>query len=272
MKFARIAIIIVAVAAALGAALLAKGMVGGKKQVAEQRPAVEIHKVLVADVDISVGREVKSGMLRWQDWPKSAISPRFITSNRNPKAKADFVGSTARAEVIAGEPILSGKLVKPGDSGFMAAILPAGVRAISVEIKPVTVAGGFILPNDRVDVIVTRRERGNGGSSETHISETVLTNVRVLAIGHLLQNGKSGSSDDSKEGQTATGDTATLALKPAHAERLALAEARGDISLVLRSMADAVTKASDDDLADFKKAGTVTVVRYGVSSQVSAKR
>ena len=267
MKFARIAIILVAVAAALGAALLAKGMVGGQKQVVEKKPAIEILKVLVAAADIPVGAEVKSGTLRWQEWPKPAMSPRFISSRSKPKAISEYVGATARSQIVAGEPILSGKLVRAGEGGFMAAILPTGVRAISVEITPETSAGGFILPNDRVDVIVTRRERSNGNSSESHVSETVLTNVRVLAIGQDLQSEKSG-----KDGQVAVGKTATLALKPAHAERLALAEARGDISLALRSMADAITKASDDDLADFKKAGTVTVVRYGVSSQVSAKR
>lgn len=270
MKIARIAIIVVAFVAALGAALLAKGFVGGEKQVVEKKPVVETLKVLVAAQDIPVGAKVTSSSLRWQEWPKEAMSPRFITSKSKPKAKSSYTGATARALVVAGEPILSEKLVRAGDGGFMAAILPAGVRAISVKISPETGAGGFILPNDRVDVIVTRRERLKGTGGEAHVSETVVTNVRVLAIDQALRSEKGKNSE--KDGQVAVGKTATLALKPQQAERLALAEARGDISLALRSMADATTNASDDDLADFKKAGTVTVVRYGVSSQVSAKR
>lgn len=266
MKFARLAIVAVAVTAALGAALLARGVLGNKPKVAKQ-PKVEITKVLVAAKDIGVGSKVSGGMLRWQDWPKSALSAGFITNKSRPKAIGSFGGATARALIVAGEPILSGKLIKAGDGGFMAAILPSGMRAISVKISPETGAGGFILPNDRVDVIVTRRDRGNGSSSEAHVSETVLTNVRVLAIDQALRGAKG-----KKEGQVVIGKTATLALKPIQAERLALSEARGDISLALRSMADAAAKASTDDLADFRKAGTVTVVRYGVSSQVSAKR
>ena len=270
MKIARIAIILVAFVAALGAALLAKGFVGGEKQVVEKKPAAETLKVLVAAQDIPVGSPVKSGSLRWQEWPKDAVSSRFITSRKKPKAISDYTGATARALVVAGEPILGEKLVRPGEGGFMAAILPAGVRAISVKISPETSAGGFILPNDRVDVIVTRRERLKGNGGEAHVSDTVVSNVRVLAIDQDLQTEKGKKGD--KDGQVAVGKTATLALKPEQAERIALAEARGDLSLALRSMADAKTKASDDDLSDFKKSGTVTVVRYGVSSQVSAKQ
>lgn len=267
MKFARIAIIVVAVGAALGAALLAKGILGGNKQVAEKKPEIVTEKVLVAAADIALGGRVAGGMLKWQEWPKPAISPRYITNKARPNALTKFSGATARATIVAGEPILDGKLVKAGDGGFMAAILPSGMRAISVKISPETGAGGFILPNDRVDVIVTRRERNRGSSSEVHVSETVLTDVRVLAIDQALNGEK-----NKKEGQVALGKTATLALRPVQAERLALAEARGDISLALRSMADAGARATDDDLEDFRKAGTVTIVRYGVSSQVSAKK
>ncbi len=267
MKFARIAIIVVAVGAALGAALLAKGILGGNKQVAEKKPEIITEKVLVAAADIGLGGRVSGGTLKWQEWPKTAISSRYITNKQRPNALTKFTGATARATIVAGEPILDGKLVKAGDGGFMAAILPSGMRAISVKISPETGAGGFILPNDRVDVIVTRRERHRGSGGDVHVSETVLTDVRVLAIDQALNGEK-----NKKDGQVALGKTATLALRAAQAERLALAEARGDISLALRSMADAGARKTDDDLEDFRKAGTVTIVRYGVSSQVSAKK
>ena len=263
MKFARIAIIIVAAGAALGAALLAKGLLGGEKQVVHKEPMVVTRKVLVAAADIPLGGQITGGTLEWQAWPQPAVSPRYITAQSRPDALSNFSGATARATIVAGEPILEGKLVKAGDGGFMAAVLPSGMRAISVKISPETGAGGFILPNDRVDVIVTRREE----SGDAHVSETVLTDVRVLAIDQALNSEKSGDKD-----QVALGKTATLALRPAQAERLALAEARGDISLALRSMADAGARKTDDELEDFSKAGTVTIVRYGVSSQVSAKK
>ena len=126
MKFARIAIIVVAVGAALGAALLAKGILGGNKQVAEKKPEIVTEKVLVAAADIALGGRVASGTLKWQEWPKPAISSRYITSKTRPNAITKFSGATARATIVAGEPILDGKLVKAGDGGFMAAILPSG--------------------------------------------------------------------------------------------------------------------------------------------------
>ena len=139
-------------------------------------------------------------------------------------------------------------------------------RAVSVRISPETGAGGFILPNDRVDVILTRRQ--SKGGKETLASETILTNVRVLAIDQTLR-----SENADKDDQVAIGKTATLALRPAEAEHLALSVASGEISLALRSMADADPSRAEDDLSDFAGAGgSITVIRYGVSSRVSARK
>jgi pilus assembly protein CpaB len=115
--------------------------------------------VLVAKSDIGLGQSVTPDDLQWQTWPAATASNTFIRRNERPEATTQIAGSIARAPFIAGEPIREPKLVKANGSGFMAAILPTGMRAISTEISPETGAGGFILPNDRVDVILSKREK-----------------------------------------------------------------------------------------------------------------
>ncbi len=270
MKLVRVALVVVALVAAVGAALLSQGLLGGNNKSVKKKSGPDLNtvQVLVAAKKIMVGEKIAGSMLRWQPWPKAALSSEYMTKAKNPNAMKDFTGATARGALMNLEPILRSKLVKAGQGGFMAAVLPAGLRAISVKISPETGAGGFILPNDRVDVILTRRQRSKR-SGEGHVSETILTNVQVLAIDQALKSKKDG-----KDGKVAIGKTATLALKSFQAEQLALAEARGDLSLALRSMADSdPTAKADDDLEDFhRRTGSVTVVRYGVSSQVSASQ
>ena len=138
--------------------------------------------------------------------------PRALISSarpNKPNAIEDLSGSLARAPLVAGEPIREAKLIKANGSGFMAAILPSGMRAVSTEISPETGAGGFILPNDHVDVILSRRDREGEKSAgqETFVSETILTNIRVLAIDQAIEE---------KNGQkVVVGKTATLELAPA---------------------------------------------------------
>ena len=153
-----------------------------------------------------------------------------------------MAGSIARAPFIAGEPIREPKLVKANGSGFMAAILPTGMRAVSTEISPETGAGGFILPNDRVDVILSKREKNPDRSGQPDVvnSEIILSNIRVLAIDQAPKE---------KDGQNAVvGKTVTLELKPEQTETLARARQSGTLSLALRSIADinAVENRSDD--------------------------
>ena len=157
--------------------------------------------------------------MRWQTWPAAAAGANFIRKNDRPDAIEQLAGSIARAPFVAGEPIREAKLIKAKGSGFMAAILPSGMRAVSTEISPETGAGGFILPNDRVDVILSRRDREaeKAAGVEVHTSETILTNVRVLAIDQTVEE---------KNGQrVVVGKTATLELTPRQAETLALSRA-----------------------------------------------
>ena len=144
----------------------------------------------------------------------------------------------------------------------MSAILPRGMRAVSTKISPETGAGGFILPNDRVDVILTKKEKNESiGGSETFNSETILANVRVLAIDQTVKE------EDGR--QVVVGKTATLELAPEQAEVLTLAEQMGEMSLALRSLADAAPGSEDDRVY---RSGSIKVVKFGVASQVMTSR
>ena len=134
---------------------------GSDNKAAPAAPVAQLQTVdvLVAKSDIGLGQTVKPEDLQWQTWPAATASSTFIRRNDRPDATNQVAGSIARSPFIAGEPIREQKLVKADGSGFMAAILPTGMRAVSTEISPETGAGGFILPNDRVDVILTKHEK-----------------------------------------------------------------------------------------------------------------
>ena len=192
------------------------------------------------------------------------MSDSFIRRDKNPDATTKLVGSIARSPFVSGEPIRETKLVQANGAGFMAAVLPAGMRAISTDISPETGAGGFILPNDRVDVILSRREKNadqnNGG--ETVRSEILLSNVRVLAI---------DQSPREKDGQNSVvGKTATLELKPDQAETLARARQSGTITLALRSLADASVVVSSDEQSG--RRDSINIVRYGVTTRATTRQ
>src|SRR5882724_2125728 len=212
MNTARIVVLAIAIGAGGIAAYLASG--SDKEAVApvaavQQIPTMD---VLVAKDDIGLGQTVTAESMQWQTWTESSSSGSFIRKNDRPDAIKDLVGSIARAPFIAGEPIREQKLVKANGSGFMAAILPTGMRAVSTEISAETGAGGFILPNDRVDVLLSRREKNvdRPGAPDNIISEVILPNVRVLAIDQAPKE---------KDGQNAVvGKTVTLELRPEQAE------------------------------------------------------
>ena len=186
----RIIILGVAVIAAGAAGYLAMNMVSqppAEQQVTETRPAIELDQVLVADQNLSTG-EVLDGQLRWQDWPVASLSPDFITKSIRPDAISELQGSVVRATVAQGEPIRPIKLLGP-DQSFMSSILPSGKRAVATQIAADTSAGGFILPDDYVDVIMTSRPPSRGGG---YITETILENIRVLAIDQTIREDEQG--------------------------------------------------------------------------------
>jgi pilus assembly protein CpaB len=258
MKRARVMVLGIALTAALGAAWIAKKIVSGPREVETVEKTVGSTDVLVAATAINLGDSVRADDLKWQQWPVEGVTPGLITRSTEPDAPSQLSGSLARAPFIAGEPIKSQKLIKISEGGVMAAILPPGMRAISTPIREETSAGGFILPNDRVDVILSHKIKV--GSKDEPVSEAVLRNVRVLAIGQEIEN---------KDGEKiASGKTATLELTPRQAELLALAQSMGEISLSLRSLADA-TPGKTEPTAKIgdANASSVKFLKYGVPSR-----
>jgi len=264
MNTARIIVLIIAISAGGIAAYLASGS-DNKPATTEPVAQLQTVEVLVAKADIGLGQTVTPDDVQWQSWPASTSSGTFIRRSDRPDAATQVAGSIARAPFIAGEPIREAKLVKADGSGFMAAILPTGMRAISTEISPETGAGGFILPNDRVDVIMTRRLKNPDpkAAGDIVVSEAVLANIRVLAIDQAPKE---------KEGQNSVvGKTATLELKPEQVPLLAQARQAGTLSLALRSIADAnqVEIGSDERV---RRGGNINVVRYGVTNTTTVQK
>ncbi|MGH6682643.1 MAG: Flp pilus assembly protein CpaB [Pseudolabrys sp.] len=264
MKAARLVVLTVAIAAGGVAALLAGRSEKPPEVKTAPAPKVATVDVLVAKADIGMGQRVSPSDVQWQEWPANAATGNFIRKSDRPKAIEALSGSIARAPFVSGEPIREAKLVNAKGSGYMAAILPTGMRAISTQISPETGAGGFILPNDHVDVILTRRQTdANKSGGDSHSSETILTNVRVLAIDQNVEE---------KNGQkVVVGKTATLELTPAQTETLAVSQQLGTLSLALRSITDATR--DDPQIADApnnRRAG-VNVVRFGVGTMSITK-
>jgi pilus assembly protein CpaB len=260
MKAARLLVLLIALGAGGIAALLAARSEKPSPAPAQIQKKADTVDVLVAGSDIALGQTLTPGDMKWQAWPASAGKGNFIRKQDRPGADHQLVGYVARMPFVAGEPIREVKLVNPKGAGVMAAILPPGTRAIATQISPESGAGGFILPNDRVDVIVTRKERGRASGDENMVSETVLTDVRVLAIDQMLEE---------KNGQKVViGKTATLELTGRQAETLALAQRSGTIALALRSLADVGGK-KEAEASDAR--GGINVVRFGVSTPASVR-
>ncbi|MDH6261525.1 Flp pilus assembly protein CpaB [Bradyrhizobium sp. BR13661] len=265
MNTARIVVLVIALGAGGVAAYLASGYDNKPAPiapVAEKLPTVE---VLVAKSDIQLGQAVKADDLLWQTWPQATASSAFIRRDSRPNAQNEIGGSIARVPLMQGEPIREQKLVKADGSGFMAAILPSGMRAVSTEISAETGAGGFILPNDRVDIVLTRRLKnpdtnGPTGGNDLILSEVVLTNIRVLAIDQAPKE---------KDGQTTViGKTVTLELKPEQVATLSASRQGGTLTLALRSIADAsAADGSPDEALKQRQSAGVNVIRYGVQTR-----
>src|ERR1700722_16375738 len=230
MNTARIVVLTIAVGAGGIAAYLASG--SDNKQPTEPTVQLQTVDVLVAKSDIGLGQTVNPDDMQWQSWPAATASNSFVRRTERPDATTQIAGSIARSPFIAGEAIREAKLVKGHGSGFMAAIRPTGIPPVSTEIPPETGPGGFILPNDRVDVVLTKRDKNPDRTAQTDIvnAEIILSNVRVLAIDQAPQE---------KDGQNAVvGKTVTLELKPEQSETLARARQTGPLQLALRSIAD----------------------------------
>lgn len=199
-------------------------------------------RILVASQEIGIGQRLTESSVEWVDWPTNAVRPGFITVADAPEAIAEMTGTLARQEFIAGEPIRAEKLVSAED-GYLSAVLETGKRGVSVMVSAESASGGFIVPNDHVDVVLTLESGGKQSS------ETILHNARVLAINSRLgETGTTGAPADPEDPRAEVfvdKAMATLELDQTQAEVIISASQTGRLTLVLRSM------------TDFGEAGTV---------------
>jgi pilus assembly protein CpaB len=199
---------------------------------ASEAPRREARKaVLVAATDLPTGAFVQPDSVRWQEWPDVPTPDSYVVQGAG--AEADLAGAVLRRPLSAGEPISTGILVKPGDRGFLAAVLEPGLRAVSVPIDEASGNAGLIFPGDRVDLILTQTLGTQGDpSGARRVSETILEDVRVIAMGRRL---RSEGGEEAAAGSQIR--TATLETSPAGAEQVALVTELGKLSLSLRSLA-----------------------------------
>lgn len=262
MNARRLLVLVLAAGAAGVVALMVRGLVGGGSKTAQAAvppPAVEMSEVLVASTRLEPGKPVLADSVRWQAWPAKSVDASFIRRNGNSASPAAIVaGTVARAPIVEGEPITFQKIVKSDASGFMAATVAPGMRAVSIAVSVASVAGGFIMPNNRIDLLLTTISTDN---PKRGMTRTVLSNVRVLAIDQ-----ESGSKS-----QKAVSDvkTVTLELTPEQARSVIMAQAMGTLSLALRSLGDddAQLAANGNGRAaeiDEGQTGVVAVIRYGM--------
>ncbi|HEX3919635.1 MAG TPA: Flp pilus assembly protein CpaB [Caulobacteraceae bacterium] len=259
MTPARIVIILVALVAAVGLALLVHSMFGPAKApaptVTVQAPPPPMTRVLVAKVDLAVGDRLSADNMTWQTWPAATLNAAYVTdgvmtaapvdaasnaistagktvtdmaSGGGPKLLA-MVGAIVRQPIFAGEPITARDTVRSGDTSYMAIRLPQGMRAMSLPLSTESGAGGFIEPGDHVDIYSTHADtsKNSGGAM---VTETVLTNVLVLAIDQ--------HPDAPKNTQTLPGNTITLEVPEASVTAVAKARGQTGLTLALRSYAD----------------------------------
>jgi pilus assembly protein CpaB len=243
---------------------------GGTPPVAASLPPpTTTTEVLVAARDIGPGFALDASSVRWEAWPKTSVSDSFIKQEAEPDLSKAVQGVVVRQPLVAGEPILENKIVRTTDAaGFLSATIKPGMRAFSLPVTADTTAGGFILPNDRVDVILTRDV--SRGDVKAYATDTILRDVRVLAIDQAAQ--------PEKDQKTVVGKTATLELSQEQSERLAEAvvQARveqGAISLALRALGDSNGEPEtvvEDRPAITGRPPQITVFRYGITRDQAA--
>lgn len=265
MKPARIALLMVAlVTGGLAAFLATRGEAPATRIVETTQIQQEAKRqVLVASVNIGVGQRLSTSLVSWQDWPDGAVRPEYITSDVIPDAPTQMIGTVARFEIFEGEPIREAKLVR-SDQGYLSAVIAPGMRAVSVGVTSISGAGGYIIPNDRVDIIRTKR------SSTGADTQTILANIKILAIGKRLgETGASAGHPDPEDPQSQVfGDeeVATLELTSGQAEVIIGAASEGKLTLVLRSVADFAPDENDGLLQASNQ--PIRLIRFGVETNI----
>lgn len=265
MNTKRLIVLGIAGIMAIAAALLARGMMGGGTPNVEAKiaPQMPMSEVLIASNALQPGQALAADQVRWQKWPTSSVDSSFITKDSVGSIDDVVKGSVVRSPLAAGQPVTNTALVHGDAVGLMAAMLNPGMRAISMPINTDSGAGGFILPNDRIDLILIRKGEGSNRVS----SSTLLTDVRVLAVDQTFKQ--------DKDTKTVIGKTATLEVTPAQAEQVARAQSQGTLSLSLRPLVNGETPVASNapvsgDTGDREGGDQVSIIRYGIARDSSA--
>lgn len=254
-------LVVVALVLAGSTAMMARNWLQAERGQAAvgEAPRESATQILVAATNLPTGRILKQGDLRWQSWPDDAVAPTYVVKSHG--GRADFSGFVLRQGLVAGSPVTKRQVVEPGARGFMAAVLTPGMRAVSVPTSATSGIAGFVFPGDRVDIILSHELKA-GDMGGRHAGETVLTNIRVLAIDQRMND---------QENAPAVGKTATLEVTPKQAEKIAVARQLGSLSLSLRSLTpDDREGKNGDRLADARpKAGKTFTLDSEVSQFLS---
>ena len=263
MRMSRILLLLVALMAGGLAAFLATRGSNPPTPAAPTQPEIVEEartQVLVATAPIGVGERLSDANMAWQSWPRNAVLDDYISEKSMPDGLTQMRGTVARFEIFEGDPIRQQKLVRT-EQGYLSAVLDKGMRGVSIPVAAESASGGFIVPNDHVDVLLTR---GDG------IAEVVVSNVRVLAINTRLgEVGKSGgpANPENPRAEIFNGSAiATLELDPGQAETVINARQQGPLSLALRSIVDFARNTDDPGTRN----APIKIIRGGFEASVLA--
>lgn len=296
MSAVRLFILVIAAIAAIALAFVVRGAFAPKKPDAslvatasgQAAPVgAPMVKVLVAQHDLAVGSRLTATDMGWQDWPASNINAAYITDGTGPQvqptgaagaarkateaagnlfggaAMSSMVGAVVREPLLSGEPLIARKIVRAGEGNYLSVVLTPGMRAMAVPVSVDSAAGGFILPGDRVDVLLSR-----DGGDKGMTTQTVLRNLRVLAIDQ--------AAEPAKDAKTMVGAVATLEVASSDAELMAAAQAEakkgGSLVLALRAYTDAGAPAGSGGSGPSGPGRVVRVYRAGQASEVTVTR
>lgn len=229
----KLLLLVGALVIAIGTALIARSMfVGASTPPAEAAQTVpQGPKVLVAQRALPVGTIITADAMQFQAWPKEMVQDAYFIDGEADMSK--LLGTVVRYPVTAGQPVTQGALVAPGDRGFLAAALGPGMRAVTIPVSFKTGVAGFIFPGDHVDLVLTQSVKGGGDGVALKTAETILRNLRVLATDQSTET-------EIVDGKSVVRDSrsVTLEVTPRIAEKVAVAQTIGTITLSLRSIAD----------------------------------
>jgi len=236
MDFKKITLLVGALIIAAVTALMAKNMFSGASTPQAQASPVQAQgpHVLVATRPLPVGTIIDAGAFRFQPWPQGLVQDQYyIRGAEGETDPTNLIGTVVRTEVSAGQPVTRGALIRPGERGFLAAALGPGMRAVTVPVTNTSGVAGFIFPGDRVDIVMTHEVEGGGDGTPLRVSETIIRNIRVLAVDQRIT-----ARDEAGNQVAQATQSVTFESTPKIAEKIAVAQTIGQLSLSLRSLAD----------------------------------